>query len=220
MYCKIILILVFSAPAKVTGPQAPNEKCLADELQEALIRSVHQTDNDDDVFLPDSKTTPKVYPKFSCKFLEELLQVRFDSVSKNTRAYLDSDNFYLKEDSSDPSSRERETSRPLDINTRKRDRSLSSDLNSKKRETSLSSDLTARKREASLSLDTTAKRLSSTSSDVTTWNEESSITSDVTPRTRGSSTSSDGTPKKQPLSVASGGGRKDDNDDEGRISLF
>lgn len=94
-------------PAPVQGPgsKEPNEKCLADELQEALIKSVHQSDSDDDVFLPNSKPSlPKVYPKFSCKFLEELVQIKFNSVSKNTRAYLNSDNLYLKEDSSEVTS--------------------------------------------------------------------------------------------------------------------
>ena len=92
----------------VQGPvsKVPNEKCLADELQEALIKSEHQSDTDDEVFLPNSKPLPKVYPKFSCKFLEELVQVKFNSVSKNTRAYLNSDNLYLKEDSSDATTAE------------------------------------------------------------------------------------------------------------------
>lgn len=72
---------------------------------------MHHSDSDDDVFLPNSKSLPKVYPKFSCKFLEELVQVKFNSVSKNTRAYLNADNFYLQEDSSETSpARKREPS--------------------------------------------------------------------------------------------------------------
>ena len=92
---------IFSGSVPVSGSSSkvPNEKCLADELQEALIKSEHQSDTDDDVFLPNSKPLPKVYPKFSCNFLEELVQVKFNSVSKNTRAYLNSDNLYLQEDS-------------------------------------------------------------------------------------------------------------------------
>ncbi|KAL4233767.1 C-Jun-amino-terminal kinase-interacting protein 1 [Mactra antiquata] len=82
-----------------------NEKCLADELQEALVKDEHDIESDnDDVFLPQStKKIQKVYPKYSCKFLEELKHVKFNSVSKNTRALLNSDNMYLKEDSTERS---------------------------------------------------------------------------------------------------------------------
>ena len=212
-----MLFCCISAPSLVPGPQAPNEKCLADELQEALIKSVHQTDSDDDVFLPDSKPVPKVYPKFSCKFLEELVQVKFNSVSKNTRAYLNSDNLYLKEDSSHPTVRKREPPTSLDPTARKRESSTSSDLTAWKREPSTSSDLTAWDSESSITSDVTArKREPSTSSDVTARKSEPSTSSDLTARKREPSTSSDVTPKKQELSVASGGGRKDD-EGEGKI---
>ena len=55
------------------------------------------------MFLPHSSasTLPKVYPKYSGNFLEDLKNVKFNSVSKNTRAYLNSDNMYLKEDSTE-----------------------------------------------------------------------------------------------------------------------
>lgn len=82
-----------------------NELCLADELQEALVKNDCSLESDnDEVFLPNSgKQLPKVYPKYSCKFLEELKCVKFNSVSKNTRAFLNSDNMYLKEDSTENS---------------------------------------------------------------------------------------------------------------------
>ncbi|XP_033739818.1 C-Jun-amino-terminal kinase-interacting protein 1-like [Pecten maximus] len=89
-----------------------NAKCLADELQEALVRDSrpNSTDDDDDVFYPtpsEGKSSPssKVYPKFSCKFLEELKLINFNSVSKNTRPYTSSNNVYLEEDSTADSQR-------------------------------------------------------------------------------------------------------------------
>lgn len=87
-----------------------NAKCLADELQEALVRDSrpNSTDEDDEVFYPtpsEDKTSPKMYPKFSCKFLEELKLINFNSVSKNTRPYTSSNNVYLEEDSTTDSQR-------------------------------------------------------------------------------------------------------------------
>ena len=84
-----------------------NEKCLADELQEALVKPDHSDSDTDDVFMPNTtKTLPKVYPKYSGKLIEDLKnRVKFNSVSKNTRAYLNSDNVYLQEDSCDKSDR-------------------------------------------------------------------------------------------------------------------
>lgn len=98
------LVLYISAPFIPLKPKViNNEKCLADELQEALVKNEHHIDSDnDDVFLPNSgKQLPKVYPKYSCKYLEELKTLKFNSVSKNSRALLNSDNMYLKEDSAD-----------------------------------------------------------------------------------------------------------------------
>ncbi|KAJ8315687.1 hypothetical protein KUTeg_007837 [Tegillarca granosa] len=83
-----------------------NEKCLAEELQEALTQDVPVVEDDDDnVFLPNTPCqaqkgkSNKVYPKFSGRFLEELKNLQFNAVSKNTRPYLNSDNIYLEEDS-------------------------------------------------------------------------------------------------------------------------
>ena len=105
---------------KLTLPLQPkfpdiNEKCLADELQEALVRSDNCDDESDnnDVFLPNNAavTVPKVYPKYSGNFLEDLKNAKFNSVSKNTRAYLNSDNMYLKEDSTDAESHDGNSAR-------------------------------------------------------------------------------------------------------------
>ena len=82
-----------------------NERCLADELQEALLKT--ESDVDDDVFLPsDSVATKqtsentKIYPKFSGRYLQELKTLQFtNSVSKNTKPFLNSNNIYLEEDS-------------------------------------------------------------------------------------------------------------------------
>lgn len=76
-----------------------NERCLADELKDALRKESLDEDADDDVFLPTTSTQNTDYPKFSSNFIEDLRQVPFSSVSKNTRAYLNSDNQYLLEDS-------------------------------------------------------------------------------------------------------------------------
>lgn len=81
-----------------------NERCLADELQEALLKTEN---DDDDVFLPsDSIPTKqtsensKIYPKFSGRYLQELKTLQFtNSVSKNTKPLLHSNNIYLEEDS-------------------------------------------------------------------------------------------------------------------------
>ena len=99
-------LCIFTAPAIPLKPKViNNEKCLADELQEALVKNEQTIESDnDDVFLPSSgKQIPKVYPKYSGKFLEELKTVKFNSVSKNTRAFLNSDNMYLIEDSTERS---------------------------------------------------------------------------------------------------------------------
>lgn len=82
-------------------PVSKNERCLADELQEALLKTEI---DDDDVFLPsESVKKPdisKIYPKFSGRYLEELKSLQFtNSVSKNTKPYLNSNNIYLEEDS-------------------------------------------------------------------------------------------------------------------------
>ncbi|XP_048769960.1 C-Jun-amino-terminal kinase-interacting protein 1-like isoform X3 [Ostrea edulis] len=72
-----------------------NERCLADELQEALLRG-----DNDDVFLPEQPPKQeKVYPKFSKQYLDELKNGCFNSVSGNTAPCLSSDNVYLSEDS-------------------------------------------------------------------------------------------------------------------------
>ena len=86
-------------------PLVKNERCLADELQEALLKT--ESDADDDVFLPsDSVPTKqtsentKIYPKFSGRYLQELKTLQFtNSVSKNTKPFLNSNNIYLEEDS-------------------------------------------------------------------------------------------------------------------------
>ena len=86
-------------------PLVKNERCLADELQEALLKT--ESDADDDVFLPsDSVPTKqisentKIYPKFSGRYLQELKTIQFtNSVSKNTKPFLNSNNIYLEEDS-------------------------------------------------------------------------------------------------------------------------
>ena len=93
---------MFSGPTVLLKPRVvTNEKCLADELQEALTRpNVDTGSSEDDAYCQGANTnTQMVYPKYSCKYLEELKIVRFNSVSKNTRAYLKTDNMYLKEDS-------------------------------------------------------------------------------------------------------------------------
>jgi len=104
---------VAAAVANSNNGPPSNSKCLADELQEALLQEVHQQgndyDDDDDVFLPDSTNqtknsqNTKVYPKFSGNYLEELKKLTFNCVSKNTRPYLTSNNVYLAEDSTDDS---------------------------------------------------------------------------------------------------------------------
>lgn len=121
-------------PKKTHAPGLPlkpkvinNEKCLADELQEALVKNEYQIDSDnDDVFLPNSgKQLPKVYPKYSCKYIEELKSIKFNSVSKNTRALLNSDNMYLKEDSADQSDEHRTAHEKSCETTRERSREVS-----------------------------------------------------------------------------------------------
>lgn len=82
-----------------------NERCLADELQEALLKAESV---EDDVFLPNEQPTAKqcldnskIYPKFSGRYLDELKSLQFsNSVSKNTKPFLNSNNIYLEEDSS------------------------------------------------------------------------------------------------------------------------
>ncbi|XP_060080204.1 C-Jun-amino-terminal kinase-interacting protein 2-like [Ylistrum balloti] len=100
------------SPDGETTSAPVNAKCLADELQEALVRDSRQNsvEDDDDVFYPTasegkSSSPSKVYPKFSCKFLEELKTINFNSVSKNTRPYTSSNNVYLEEDSTTDSQR-------------------------------------------------------------------------------------------------------------------
>ncbi|XP_052087011.1 C-Jun-amino-terminal kinase-interacting protein 1-like isoform X2 [Mytilus californianus] len=91
-------------PVEEDKPTVKNEKCLADELQEALLKTDSE---EDDVFLPSEPTVTKqssandkIYPKFSRKYLEELKCSHFtNSVSKNTKPYLNSNNIYLEEDS-------------------------------------------------------------------------------------------------------------------------
>ncbi|OWF50200.1 C-Jun-amino-terminal kinase-interacting protein 1-like [Mizuhopecten yessoensis] len=101
-----------SPDGESTSSVPVNSKCLADELQEAMVRDSRQnsTDDDDDVFYPtpsEGKSSPssKAYPKFSGKFLEELKTINFNSVSKNTRPYTSSNNVYLEEDSTADSQR-------------------------------------------------------------------------------------------------------------------
>ncbi|XP_062576273.1 uncharacterized protein LOC134238176 [Saccostrea cucullata] len=97
---------VIVTPSKVPEVKPINEKCLADELQEALLRG-----DNDDVFLPEqSPKQGKVYPKFSKQYLDELKSVCFNSVSGNTAPCLSSDNVYLSEDSV-PDTRPRTRSR-------------------------------------------------------------------------------------------------------------
>lgn len=92
------LVPACSAPLKLKV--IANDRCLADELRDALVQKEFTEDCDDDVFESASDNQlQKVYPKYSRKFLEELKTVKFNSVSKNTRAYLNSDNIYLQEDS-------------------------------------------------------------------------------------------------------------------------
>lgn len=97
---------LFAVSRSSSNTKIVNEKCLAEELQEALTQDVVVADDDDDnVFLPNTSCqaqkgkSNKVYPKFSGKFLEELKNLQFNAVSKNTRPYLNSDNIYLEEDS-------------------------------------------------------------------------------------------------------------------------
>ncbi|XP_052807808.1 JNK-interacting protein 1-like [Mya arenaria] len=108
-----------SAASTPLKPRAEyNEKCLADELQEALVRSEHDLDLE---HADGAARTPKAYPKYSRKFLEELSCVKFNSVSKNTRAYLGSDNMYLKEDSSNQTEQCDLKDRTRDIHDKSRD---------------------------------------------------------------------------------------------------
>lgn len=101
----------------LTGPMVQlkprvihNEKCLADELQEALTRpNVDPRELEEEDYFQATTQKQMVYPKYSGKFLEELRNVKFNSVSKNTRAYLNSDNMYLKEDSCDQEPCEEQT---------------------------------------------------------------------------------------------------------------
>ncbi|KAL3883764.1 hypothetical protein ACJMK2_029996 [Sinanodonta woodiana] len=88
-------------PSQPIGVTAVNEKCLADELQEALFKKeiISDEDESDEVFLPNSRTVPKIYPKFSRKYIEDLKGLKFNTVSKNTRTFINSDNVYLQEDS-------------------------------------------------------------------------------------------------------------------------
>ncbi|VDI63227.1 mitogen-activated protein kinase 8 interacting protein 1 [Mytilus galloprovincialis] len=93
-------------PVEEAKSTVTNEKCLADELQEALLKT--DSAEEDDVFLPSEPTVTKqssandkIYPKFSRKYLEELKCSHFtNSVSKNTKPFLNSNNIYLEEDSS------------------------------------------------------------------------------------------------------------------------
>jgi hypothetical protein len=112
---------MFTAPALPLKPKSiNNEKCLADELQEALVKNDQAIESEDDVFIPSSgKQIPKVYPKYSGKFLEELKTVKFNSVSKNTRAFLNSDNMYLKEDSTERSEEQKENEKSNDMSCAK-----------------------------------------------------------------------------------------------------
>ena len=123
--CFVLSLVLIAAPAPPCRPRTEyNEKCLADELQEALIHRDSDGDvSNDGVFVPSgaNKQLPKVYPKYSNKFLEELTCVKFNSVSKNTRAYLNSDNVYLQEDSSDHSRHSDLQERSRDQQERSRD---------------------------------------------------------------------------------------------------
>jgi hypothetical protein len=98
------------------GPEVKlviNERCLADELQEALQRG-----DNDDVFLPEqTHKQEKVYPKFSKQYLDELKNGCFNSVSGNTAPCLSSDNVYLSEDSV-PDTRPRLRSRHMSKDAR------------------------------------------------------------------------------------------------------
>lgn len=83
------------APNQSQNTKPVNEKCLADELQEALLRV-----DTDEVFTGDQPPKQnKVYPKFSKQYLDDLKYVCFNSVSSNTAPCLSSDNVYLSEDS-------------------------------------------------------------------------------------------------------------------------
>lgn len=90
-----------------------NEKCLADELQEALLN----TDSDDVFVASPPPKQSKVYPKFSKQYLEDLKSVCFNSVSGNTAPCLTSDNVYLAEDSV-PDTRPKSQSRHVTSNAR------------------------------------------------------------------------------------------------------
>lgn len=82
-------------PNQALNTKPVNEKCLADELQEALLRV-----DTDEVFIDDQPPKRnKVYPKFSKQYLDDLKYVCFNSVSSNTAPCLSSDNVYLSEDS-------------------------------------------------------------------------------------------------------------------------
>nr|XP_011422218.2 uncharacterized protein LOC105324754 isoform X2 [Crassostrea gigas] len=82
-------------PNQALNTKPVNEKCLADELQEALLRV-----DTDEVFIDDQPPKRnKVYPKFSKQYLNDLKYVCFNSVSSNTAPCLSSDNVYLSEDS-------------------------------------------------------------------------------------------------------------------------
>lgn len=108
-YLRSIFNIVFTDGSQSeedkSQPKTVNERCLADELQEALLKS---DSVEDDVFLPNELPTAKqcpdnskIYPKFSGRYLDELRSLQFsNSVSKNTKAYLNSNNIYLEEDSS------------------------------------------------------------------------------------------------------------------------